>query len=93
MHRDHRIGPQLSWNACKACSGIHMHVAFGRCLVGADRQQRDLDVAALRRFPETLEIRRVAAMKDRAPGVLDRGNPPNPRWLSCNTARPNGGPV
>src|SRR6202011_5328177 len=45
---------------------IHVHFARERRIVGADRQQRDLDVVTFADFPEALEICGVAAMKNRS---------------------------
>ena len=51
--------------------GIHVHVAAGRRVVAADREERDVDRVALADFLEARKIGGVAAMKDGASIAVD----------------------
>ena len=69
---------------------IHVHFASARRVVGADRQERDLDLVALADFLEAREISAVAAMKNRAAIDLD-DKPAKAAMLDPQeNARPNG---
>src|SRR5207248_8177476 len=63
MHRHQRFRSEFIERAHRFFR-IHVDFARKRRIVGADRQKRDLDIVALADFFESLEISRVAAVKN-----------------------------
>jgi len=70
MHRDKLLPFQLKKSAY-CFLRIHVHFAFTRGLVGADRQERDLNRKTLSDFLEPGKICAVATVKNRAAHAFD----------------------
>lgn len=70
MHRDHCFCAEFD-KRLESLFGIHVNIAFGRGVVGADGQKRDLDIKAVSDFFESVKIRAVAAVEQCASGILD----------------------
>ena len=70
MHRHHVPRAQIDKRPQRLL-GIHVDLAPARRVVGPDGQQRHVDRMPRADFPEALEIRRVAAVENRAPADLD----------------------
>jgi len=63
MHRHEHAATELKKGSHRFLR-VHMHFAFARCVVRADRQERDLYRETLSNFPEALEVSAVAAMEN-----------------------------
>src|SRR5947207_4734969 len=70
VHRDQSSRAQFE-KRLNGFLGIHVNLAAGRCVVPADRQERDLDIVAFADFLEAVEVSAIAAMKNRAAIHLD----------------------
>src|SRR6266851_823119 len=70
MHRHQSF--RAKFRECFHCLfRIHVHLATSRCVIGADRQQRDVDLVMLPDFPEAGKIRAVTAMENGTAPSLD----------------------
>src|SRR3954471_24363242 len=65
MHWDKRVGAKFQKSLHRFLR-IHVDLPPGRRVIGADRQQRDVDIVAVADFLESLEVGAVATMKNRA---------------------------
>src|SRR5205823_5056238 len=65
VHRHQGFGAQLD-ERLHSFFRVHVHFAARRWVVGADRQQRDVDLVPLPDFLEPREISAVAAVKNRS---------------------------
>src|SRR5256885_1351883 len=63
VHRDQSSRAQLE-KRLNGFLGIHVDLAAGRCVVPADRQDRDLDIVAFARFLEAGAVSAIAALKN-----------------------------
>ena len=69
MHRNHALCAKLEKGA-HGFFRIHVHFASAGRIVGANGEQRDIDLVALANFAESIEVSGVAAMKDGATADL-----------------------
>ena len=77
MHWDKCFCLQL--NKCfDGLLGVHVDIAFRRCVIGPDRQKCDLDRQALTNLAESLEVGAVTTMENRTTGILEVEPPESP---------------
>ncbi len=69
---------------------IHVHFAFARRVIGADRQERDLDRKSLSDFLKTGKVGAVTAVKNRAIVALDNKAAEATMLIVPTSARPSG---
>lgn len=70
----------MHWNECfclqlKKCFdgllGVHVDIAFRRCVIRPDWQKCDLDRQALTDLAEPLKVSAVTTMENRTAGILE----------------------
>ena len=90
MHRNHHLRAELS-KSLQGLFRIHMNVALSRRFIGSDWQQSDIDVRTRADFSETCEVRGVAAVKDRATGILEEKTSKSAMTIMKNARAPVAG--
>lgn len=74
VHGDEGAGAQFE-KGLEGLLGIHVDIALGRVVVGADRQERQLDRAALADFRKAREVSRVSGVENRSHLPFDDKTP------------------